>query len=611
MTFGGVRPLILLLALAGCGDGGVIPIPANPSGCDTPQDPRWVCLAPAAGDRRQLAAAWGESDVAVIVGEAGLALVRLPGGRFLAEDTGTERALRAAAVTASGTVLAVGDGGAVVERRGGAWRDCSLETPGALRALAVTGDEAWAVGDGGAVLHRAGGFWERTPFPATADLTGLCLTAGEVFVCTREGELYRRSAEGWALDGTGSWGEARVRSLATLSDGRVVVLADSLHVWRDDAWSPQAAGLTLWQKYALQEADELRAAGGSLWMKSGGDVYLAATGDAIWPLAGIVYSGREFQVAPLPEGRALLAGEDGEIIWWDGTRRDYDPAGFSGGFRLSRLDDGTIVLLQGWQPLELMSAGLRPLSGFDEEAGNIVRSCDALLGSSLSDCYAFNEDWGLYHLRDGGLARAVEWDWSEYREAAWVPGQGVFLAGAEEVWRWEDAGLVLELAMPEAGVGTLHVAAGAAGDLLAWCWNGVWLRRDDAWICLRDPETAPTVEDIYLVRQLPGGEVIMSSGSLLYVWTPGAEEIWWTDIEFSAGCPLLDYQIMVGGALGLFAATERPSRVFRLDDDPVAGSWSLVAGPCGGVIYDLLILEDGSLLASMNDRLLLYRPDRF
>ena len=96
----------------------------------------------------------------------------------------------------------------------------------------------------------------------------------------------------------------------------------------------------------------------------------------------------------------------------------------------------------------------------------------------------------------------------------------------------------------------------------------------------------------------------------LHVWRRDAGVLASREVELVPGIDNLRIYGAAEDASGLYVFTGRPSLVFRLAGDPLEGRWDLVAGPYDGLISQLMIMDDGSLLVfdGIMDHISLRRP---
>jgi len=282
------------------------------------------------------------------------------------------------------------------------------------------------------------------------------------------------------------------------------------------------------------------------------------------------------------------------IIWFDDEdRRRHDPQGMPDILSPFRLGDGTCGYVH--------AGGITRL-GADDRLHEVAlpagigheRELVGMAGASIDDLFVADTEV-LYHVRDGEIAASVEvviecCGWSLAQDG----DGGVYLIVGAEILHWRAGELETAFSFTN-GYERPALRRLRSGAIAAWQRDEVRLLRDGRWVPLDFRNCT------YVAETDEGYVMLFDKGysdnhpDSFALWRAGGEVSPRYLCDLVPGYFLSIHSLDAGPA-GIYAATDYPTRVFRLESEAMDGRWESVTGPFDGEWNGYVVREDGSLL---------------
>ena len=268
---------------------------------------------------RSLRSLWAGKDIAVAVGDGGIAADRGQGWRR--DHPATLGAINALWGSTAGEVFAVGSGGMIVERQGPDWVPLPSGVDRTLNGIwGSSRADIWAVGAAGTIVHFDGSRWQLTPSPTTSELFGVWGSGPDDIVAVggdfnRPGVLLHFDGKSWKEPTLGAaygalsavWGSGAKDVFAVGTAGTI------LH-YNGSHWTGN-------EKASVRVKDGLR----SVWGSGPANVYalgfksILHFDGAAWQLQAEVEGGPLNQIWGPSAGEVFAVGSNGMLLRLEGA----------------------------------------------------------------------------------------------------------------------------------------------------------------------------------------------------------------------------------------------------------------------------------------------------
>jgi hypothetical protein len=607
--------LVLFLGLTalgpgGCGEGENIPLLA-PGGTGVwPADPGWNLRPALLNGELVFDGLWSRQDVAgspqvVMVGSRGTIL------EYTDELWKTFYTNGITFYTVvepqPGEFVANGREGQAMRRVGDAWISEDTGTEKALLKSIARDGVVWAVGAQGAVCRRAAGTWTTLPAASESDLLDVAVLNDSLFVVTRQGDVRIWANEIWSDMPGGPWlaeadslyGEQGVLGLATVGDGRLYAVADSLFVREPTGWRT----ISDWAHNNWSSL-ETRVVGQTLWYGHEEDWWRIDPTVAAWqPQRQLLVAAEVMAIRD--EANFLASTNYGNMTWVEEGVVRRETAGRLGVRGHITLAEGGMYLMADVGVVRRLDAEVLTVLAGEEIPLASGHSFKVGCGLSPQDYYLVGRE-ALYHCVNGVPTLLGTWENNEWFSiSAAVSATGELYIGTDEgLMQWQ--GGAWEQVLPRLAMDNWDFDVWPLGDgrLGAGDTNGeLYCLQDGQWNSL-----GTVGRDLVQLRGADGTLFVVRdqyddnfNGNTLLVYDDRAGAF--RNLGQQGMGPLTDLHIDGSTSRDgeVLIWTRNPSMVFTLSGSPANADWQVVAGPLDEDIRWLERLPNGNLLAWVND----------
>ncbi|MDX2473071.1 MAG: hypothetical protein QNL91_05135 [Candidatus Krumholzibacteria bacterium] len=600
---------LTVLVLSGCGEGEDIPLLAPGGTSVWPADPGWN-LRPALLNGEWVSdGLWSRQDVAgsprvVLVGSRGTVL-EYTDGQWQTVSAGGNT-FSTVVELQPGEFVANGELGLAMRREGGVWVSEDTGTEMTLLKSIARDGEVWAVGSEGTVCRRAAGLWTTLPTAGESSLIDVAVLNDSLFVVTNRGDVRIWANESWSDMPGGPWlaaadsnfGEQGVLGLATVGDGRLYAVTDSLYVREPNGWRT----ISDWAHNNWSRL-ETRVIGQTLWYGNYAGWWRIDPTVAAWqPQRRLLVSAEIMAIRD--DTNFLASASNGSMNWVEDGVVRQETAGRLGVHGHIALAEGGMYLMADVGVVQRRDSGVQVVLAEAEIPLASRYGFEVGCGLGPQDYYLIGHK-ALYHCVDGVPTLLGTWedDWHSVTGAVATNGE-LYLGTSKGLMQWQ--GGTWQQVLPRLGtenwefavwpLGDGRLGAGDTNGELYYLQDGQWnslgmMGRDVVQLCGEDGT-------LFVIRE---DHEYDSNGNSLLVYDDRAGAF--RDLGQQGMGPLKDLPIAGASSRNgeVLIWTQNPTMVFALSGSPASADWQVVAGPLDEDIQWLERLPSGNLLAWVND----------